>query len=371
MNATPRVLPRLARAALLAALSLGCAGREPAPSLQRYEFEAPKMGTTFRLVFYAMSKAEADAASAAAFLRIDNLEANLSDFRPDSEISGLKRLAARGPTGPIAISGELHTILNVAQRVAEESDGAFDVTVAPLVELWRTAQRREKLPRDSELEAARAHVGFRKILLDERGAVSFTEGGVRLDLGGIAKGYAADATLELLAKRGITQALVAAGGDVAVNDPPPGETGWRVELAEFDDDPAYEPKPGTEKSPRTVLSLAHAAVSTSGDRWRFVEIGGVRYSHVVDPATGIGLTRRVLATVVAPDGTTADALTKVVSLFEPARALAFVAKQKRVETRIVTLENGVPHVCTSPGFGRMIASPSPAEPAVSSLPPSK
>ena len=371
MNATPRVLLRLARAALLAALSLGCAGHEPAPSLQRYEFEAPKMATTFRLVFYAMSKAEADAAAAEAFLRIDNLEANLSDFRPDSEISGLKRLAARGPAGPIAISGELHAILLVAQQVAEESDGAFDVTVAPLVELWRTAQRQERLPTASALEAARAHVGFRKILLDERGGISFTEGGVRLDLGGIAKGFAADAALELLAKRGIKQALVAAGGDIAVNDPPPGEVGWRVELAEFDDDPTYEPKPGTEKPPRTVLSLAHAAVSTSGDRWRFVEIGGVRYSHVVDPATGIGLTRRVLATVVAPDGTTADALTKVVSLFPPERALAFVAKHAGVETRIVTLENGVPHACTSPCFGRMIAPPSPAAPAVSSLPPSK
>jgi thiamine biosynthesis lipoprotein len=362
MNVSSRSARRLLRTLLVAAALPACAAQKSAPTLQRFEYEAGKMATTFRLVFFATSRAEADAASKAAFERIDLLDANLSDFRADSEISGLKRIAAAGPTGQVAISDDLRKILRVAQRVAEDSDGAFDVTIAPVVELWRRAQRREVLPSASEIEAARMHVGFRKLVFDdERGGVRFTEGGVQLDLGGIAKGYAADATLALLAARGIPRALVAAGGDVAVSDPPPGETGWRVELAEFEDDPAFErPLGAPQTPPRTVLSLAHAAVSTSGDRWKFVEIGGVRYSHVVDPSTGMGLTRRVLATVVAPDGTTADALTKVASVFEPERALAFVAQRPGVEARIVTLQDGVPHACASPGLARMIVDPAPA-----------
>ncbi len=361
MNASSVALRKLARAALVVATTLGCSGQPPAPppSLQRYEFEAEKMATTFRLVFYAMSPAEAAAASKAAFQRIDTLESYFSDYRPDSEVSGLKRLGADAPRGPIAISPDLLAVLTVAQKVSADSDGAFDVTVGPLVELWRTAQRREALPSANAIAAARARVGWKKLLVDERGGVSFTVAAMALDLGGIAKGYAADAALAVLAAKGSTRALVAAGGDVATNDPPPGETGWRVELAEFDDDPTFEKRADAPPSARTVLLVAHQAVSTSGDRWRHVEIGGVRYSHVLDPATGFGLTRRVLATIVAPDGTTADAMTKVASIFEPERALAFVAQHPGVETRVVTLESGIARTRTSPGFAKLIAPPAP------------
>jgi thiamine biosynthesis lipoprotein len=149
---------------------------------------------------------------------------------------------------------------------------------------------------------------------------------MRLDLGGIAKGYAVDQALKTLRRKGISHALVEGGGDVAVSDAPPGKTGWRVQLAPLD---------VTNAPAARFLLLRDAAISTSGDLYQRLEIGGKRYSHIVDPHTGIGLTDHSLVSVVAPDSITADSLTKVVSVLGPERGLKFIEDTKGVAVHIM------------------------------------
>ncbi|HEV3020820.1 MAG TPA: FAD:protein FMN transferase, partial [Pirellulales bacterium] len=300
----------LAVPVLLAVLTLVCLGDEPA--LQRFTFTERHMGTLFEIVLYAPSEAVAKDAARAAFARIADLDGIMSDYRPASELMQLCKKAG-GP--PVPVSADLFDILARSQEIARLSGGAFDVTVGPVVRLWRRARRTRRLPDPDELARARARVGYDKIRLDaKQRTVQLTLEGMLLDLGAIAKGYAAEAALEVLRRYGITRALVAASGDIAAGDPPPGARGWKVGIAPLE--------PGAQPS-RYVL-LNHAAVSTAGDTEQYVEINGKRYSHIVDPQTGMGLTRRSSATVVAHDGTTSDGLDTAVSVLGARKGLALV-----------------------------------------------
>jgi thiamine biosynthesis lipoprotein len=136
-----------------------------------------------------------------------------------------------------------------------------------------------------------------------------------LDLGGIAKGYAADEAMQVLKQHGIRSALVAAGGDIVVSEPPPGSTGWTIGVAPLD---------SPEKPPTQLLLLRNAAVSTSGDAEQYVEINGKRYSHIVDPKTGVGLTGHSSVTIVAPNGTSSDSLATAVSVLGPEQGLEVI-----------------------------------------------
>jgi len=206
-------------------------------------------------------------------------------------------------------------VLQRAQEVSRRCDGAFDVTVGPVVRLWRRSRRTQQLPDPEQLAQARELVGYEKVRLNEKDrSVQLTQAGMQLDLGGIGKGYAADAALKVLKQHGITRALVAAAGDIAVSGPPPDTPAWKV---------AIHPLDPEQKSSR-FLSLRHAAVSTSGDTEQFVEIGDKRYSHIVDPKTGMGLVGRMSATVLAKDGTASDSLAKVVCVLGPERGLKLI-----------------------------------------------
>jgi len=300
----------LALPVLLAAATLVCLGNEP--TLQRFTFTERHMGTLFEIVLYAPSEQVARDAARAAFARIAELDGIMSDYRAASELMQLSKKAG-GP--PVPVSADLFDILARAREISRLSGGAFDVTVGPLVRLWRRARRTRRLPDPEELARARARVGYDKVRLDAKErTVQLTVDGMLLDLGAIAKGYAAEAVLEVLRHYGITRALVAASGDIAAGDPPPGARGWKVAIAPLD-------KAATES--RFVL-LQHAAVSTAGDAEQFVEIDGKRYSHIVDPHTGLGLTRRSSATVVARDGTTSDGLDTAVSVLGTRKGLALV-----------------------------------------------
>jgi thiamine biosynthesis lipoprotein len=277
-----------------------------APSLSRFTFTEPHMGTRFKIIVYATDEATAKRAVQAAFKRIAALDAMMSDYRPGSELMQLCRKAGRGP---VPVSKELFFVLSRAQEVSRLSDGAFDVTVGPIVRLWRLARRTHELPDPKELAEARALVGYQNVRLDKaKQTVQLLKAGMRLDLGGIAKGYAADEALLVLEQQGIKSALVAAGGDIGVSGPPPGAKGWKIGIAPLED---------PESKPSRYLLLHDAAVSTSGDTEQYVEINGKRYSHIVDPKTGLGLVGRQSVTVTARRGITADSLTKVVSVLGP------------------------------------------------------
>ena len=208
------------------------------------------MGTLINITLYAPDLAAAKAGADAAFQRIDALEDIMSDYQADSE---LMRLCDQPFGKPVPVSAELFDVLQRARKVSKLSGGAFDVTIGPYVRLWRFARKRKVLPTPAEIAAARAAVGWQKLRLDERArTVTLLVPNMRLDLGSIGKGYAADEALRILKGRGIDRALVAASGDIAIGNPPPGQRGWKVGIATFG---------GSTNTPSCALLLHNAGIS--------------------------------------------------------------------------------------------------------------
>jgi thiamine biosynthesis lipoprotein len=288
--------------------------------LTRYEFVELHMGTLFRIVLFAPTRADADAAAHAAFARVEGVNRVFSDYDSTSEV----RRLTRQPVGsPVPVSAELFELLTRAQAFASASDGAFDVTVGPIVQLWRRARRTRVLPAEHERREALGAVGYRHLVLDPaQQTVTLGVRGIQLDFGGIAKGAAADAALAELRRRGLTRALVAAGGDLALGDPPPDASGWEIEV---------EHLRGAVGRLSRGRRFANCGISTSGDGAQFVEINGVRYAHIVDPRTGLGLIGRPQVTVVAPTATDSDALATAVYVLGEARGRTLVAGRAGVE----------------------------------------
>jgi FAD:protein FMN transferase len=290
-------------AAALAGLALlgGCAG----PALERFEFARVCMGVRATIVLYAPDNARAQAAAADAFAEIARLDAMMSDYRPASELS---LLGGPRPARDREVSAELAHVLAESVRLAHATGGAFDPTVGPLAALWREALRLGRLPDADALAKARAATGYGLVhVLGRR--VTLAAPGMRLDLGGIAKGYAAEHAARRLRALGLPRCLVSLAGDVYAGQPPPGASAWRVEV---------RPEEGGEAI--GTLAIRDAAVSTSGDSAQFVEIDGVRYSHIIDPRTGLGVTRRRAVTVIARRGAAADALATALCVMEPGAA---------------------------------------------------
>ena len=311
---------------LVGALLATCSSHTAvAQSLGRYHFERGLMGTRFGIVLYAPDSTSAHRAARQAFERIEDLDQRLSDYDPESEVS--RRAGTAGTDRWVRVSDDLWLALAAAKRFAARTDGAFDVTVGPLTRLWRWGARRGILPTAEQLAGARASVGDTMLLLAEPDrTVLLAVSGMRLDLGGIGKGYAADAALELLRYIGFDRALVDAGGDIVAGAAPPDRAGWRVEISTVDESGQMISK---------VRSLAHAAVATSGDTYQFFEIDGTRYSHIVDPRTGTPLSVRRVVTVFAPSGTEADALASALSVMGPAKGLAAIEKIPDVTAQLI------------------------------------
>lgn len=268
----------------------------------------------------------------------------MSDYQADSELM----LLCDKPAGkPVPVSADLFLILERAQKVSEISGGAFDVTIGPYVRLWRFARKKKVLPTEAELKAAAPALGYKKLRLDRHArTVTLLVANMRLDLGGIAKGFAADEALLVLKGRGVNRALVAASGDIAIGDPPPGKKGWTVGISAID---------AHNNETTTNVMLANAGISTSGDTEQFVEIGGRRYSHIIDPTTGLGLTNRVQATVIARDATTTDAMATTVCVLGPKRGIAAIEKTPHAAALILTKGDSWHETFVSRGFKQFLS----------------
>jgi thiamine biosynthesis lipoprotein len=316
---------------------LGC--RAP---LERVQVEGPAMGTTFRVVLYARDGEAARAAAEAALERVRALELIFSDYSEDSEA---RRLAARAPV-VARVSPELLELTELALEVGARTGGAFDVSVGPLTRLWRRAVRQGTAPDPAQLAAARAAVGLERIAVDRAaGTLELRASGMRLDYGGIAKGYALDAALAELGRRGFERALVDGGGDVAAGAPPPGEAGWLVAIA----DPSG--------APARAVRLAHAALATSGDLARGGEVDGVPRSHLVDPRSGLALMGRPrVASALAPSGALADALASALLLLAPDAWERAVEGLPGVAGRLVEDLGGGSRVWATAEFPRFVSS---------------
>ena len=253
------------RTSRLTALAVAVVAAAAAPGDAPITLTQPVMGTLARITVHAASGDRVSQAMRAAFDRLRELDARFSDYDPQSELS-------RNPAHP---SRDLRAILALAEDLRVRTGGAFDHRAGALTKLWRESRRHRRLPMADEIEAARL------------GPISY-------DLGGIAKGFAAEAALHVLKRAGFRRAMVAISGDLCLGDAPPGRDGWQITVS-----------PGAAKR---TLTLRNLCVSTSGDAEQFFEAGGTRYSHIIDPRSGEAVSWQIGATVIAPRGAAADAL---------------------------------------------------------------
>ncbi len=266
----------------------------PSPaSAASFPAECPLMGTLFKITTHISDQPLAVKATNEAFAVAEKINSVASDYIADSELLSFSKL----PHGiPHPVSATLFPLLLQAQHFASKTKGNFDPTLGPMTKLWRESRRRKALPTPEKLTAAIAASGYEKLILSEADrTLIFTVPGMRLDLGGIAKGQAADAMLAVFKKHGLPRTSITCGGDVRVGDPPPGKDHWTIAIK-------------TTGEPKPPLELVNAAVSTSGDLHQFIEIDGKRYSHIIDPRSGLGLTQNATATIVAESSAAADAL---------------------------------------------------------------
>lgn len=297
------------------------------------------MGTQFRIVLYSTDPQSGRAAADAALDRIDQLEDILSDYQADSELSLLRE---HSPGTPVKVSQDLFEVLWLSQKLSLATLGAFDVTMGPFTRLWRFSRKRGTLPSATDVAQARREVGFEKLELDKSNrTVTMTVPGMRLDVGGIAKGYSADQALKKLKSMGFDRVLVAASGDIAFGNPPPGKKGWTVAIA----------RPGQGDTPLgDTLTLHNAGISTSGDTEQFIVIDGVRYSHILDPWTGLGLTNQVQATVVAPCASLSDPLATALRILGPQRGFKALKNFPGTEALVTTYDHEKTEITQTKGF---------------------
>ena len=265
----------------------------------RLESSADAMGSTYSLVLYGEDRARLEMASEEAFDEVRRLDRMLSNYRPESEWSQVNRYAAEGP---VKVSAELFQLLSACVEYSRQSEGAFDISVGPLMKVWGFYKGSGRLPQKPEVLAALDKVGYRNILLDASNkTVRFAREGVELDPGGIGKGYAVDRMVDVLRRDGIESALVSASGSsIYALGAPPGEAGWKVRIR----DPKDEAKTVTE------VTLKNESMSTSGNYEKFFWAEGKIYSHIMDPRTGYPSTGMLSASVITPLTLDSEAWTK-------------------------------------------------------------
>ena len=289
------------------------------------------MGTFARVVAVANHSSVANSAVEAAFAELRNVDKLMSDYKSDSEISRVNRDAFRSP---VKVSNATFEVLQKAIYFSELSDGAFDVTVGPLVDIWRQAAEANSIPTEAELQQAGSKVGYEKLLLDANEmSVRFDAEGMRLDLGGIAKGYAIDKAIEAMQKEGAIGGMVDIGGDIrCFGVPTKGKTHWLIGLQ--DPNKAQDWLAAGETS--LVLKLRDEAIATSGDYRRFVLVDGQKYSHIVNIKTGRGSKGLSSVTIICKNAIDADALATAVSVMGPQKALAMIEKLPDAEAILIS-----------------------------------
>lgn len=299
-------------------------------SPKRFEYDDVQMGVPVRLVLYTESEEKANSTANAVFESFKKLNDIMSDYDSDSELSRISQISndahdRDGTATWVPVGDDLFAVLKASKHYGEISDGAFDITVSPLVRLWRRSRRQRELPKKRYLDQYKELVGVHLWEIDdETRSVRLLKRGMRLDLGGIAKGYAIDRAFEICKERGISSVLIDAGGDIRIGEAPPEK--WKIEMK-------------NAESGKKLLFLENIAMATSGDAFQYVEIDGVRYSHLIDPKTGLGLTRSSTVSVIAPTAMQADVLASAVTVLGPKKGLELIDAQKNVSAMIFLHED--------------------------------
>ena len=265
----------------------------------RYESSAQKLGTTFRVTCFPSDTLQGALLMEQVWKKVDSLDQVLSDYREDSEVTRLSLSAGKHQW--IKVSDSLWDVLMIAQKIARQSEGVFDVTIGPLSKLWRRAFRRNIMPDPDQIEKAKSLVNYKWLLMrTEDQSVQLLRSGMRLDLGGIANGYILDRIYNDLSSQGMDRVLVDGGGDLYVGGLPMDRPSWKITW--------------DGQEPSEVTSYTYRAVASSGDHYRYIEDHGIRYSHIIDPRSGYGITDNHHVVIAAPNCMLADALASTVSI---------------------------------------------------------
>ncbi len=283
------------KSSLLLAIWLSCTNAQP--KLIRYEDSRISMACTYSIVAYGTEEEKLKQAVSAAFDEVDRIDRLMSHYKPDSPLSKLNRDAAKHP---VKTDAELFAFIAECVRYSRTSNGAFDVTVGPLMKAWGFFRGEGRMPSEAELQAVRLKIGWQHLRLNAQDqTIQFDCEGVELDLGGIAKGYAVDRVVALFKQQGITRALINAGGStIFALGAPPESDAWAIELQDPLD---------ARKIARTVR-LRDQALSVSGRAEKFFELNGKRYSHIMNPRTGRPVMNVLSVAVITKTGTAGDAL---------------------------------------------------------------
>ena len=277
------------------------------------------MGTQFTIVAYGADARFLAQVANEAFEEIDSLDAQMSNYKAESELSRINREAARGT---VLVEPRLFQLLEDSLRFGRETDGAFDITIGPLMKAWGFFRGQGRLPASAELAAVMKRVGYRHVHLEhEQRTVRFDAEGVELDLGGIAKGYAVDRVAGILRSYGVRAALISSGtSSIYALGAPPGERAWRVTLR----DPFHADKAGD------VLDLRDYSFSASGNYERFFKLGGKVYSHIMDPRSGRPVMDMLSTAVLAPLAVESDALSTSFFVLGVERSRQYLARHPRL-----------------------------------------
>ncbi len=285
------------------------------------------MGTRITVELWSEDRTKADQAIDAVLDEMRHIDESMSTYKPTSEVS---QVNAKAADGPMKISKELFDLLVTAKQYSVLTDGAFDITYASVGYMYDF--RKHVHPDDAQIGKALPAVNYRHVLLDPKNqTVQFSQQGVRIDLGGIAKGYSVDKGIEVLQSFGFTRAYVSAGGDSRIIGDRFGKP-WMVGIR--------DPRKG-EGSVITKIPLADAAISTSGDYERFFEENGVRYHHIIDPRTGHSASKVRSATVIGPYATRTDGLSKTAFVLGPEKAMEIYNRIDDIDAIIVKLDGTV------------------------------
>jgi thiamine biosynthesis lipoprotein len=270
-----------------------------APEIVKVERSMDAMGATWTVAIYSADRFKADSTIDDAFDEVRRLDHLLSNYRPDSEWSKVNREAA---SGPVKVSEELFNLLSACQEYSRESDGAFDITVGPLMKVWGFYKGTGRFPHRDEIRTAMGRIGWRKVTLDPAArTIRFEVSGMELDPGGIGKGYAVDRMAAILKQHGVTSALISGGtSSIYAIGTPPDEKGWKVSVRD----------PKDARKTVQDFYLKDESMSTSGNYEKFFMAGGKMYSHIMDPRTGYPSQGMLSVSVIAPRTIDSEAWTK-------------------------------------------------------------
>jgi thiamine biosynthesis lipoprotein len=314
----------------------------PASAGLKHEDSRVSMGCVYTIVVYGRDMEPLRDATAAALDEVDRIDRLMSHYKSESQLSLVNREAANSP---VKVDPELFDFIAECLLYGRESEGAFDITVGPLMKAWGFFRGEGRMPTDAELADARNRIGYQHVILNQKeGTIHFDKAGVELDLGGIAKGYAVDRAVAVLKRHGVSSALVSAGGStIYALGAPPGKASWEIKVQD----------PVDQNRIAMAVRLKDQAFSVSGSYEKFFELDGVRYSHVMDPRTGRPVQGVLSVAVITDDGMSGDALDNVfyvlgvergrdnLSKFSASEAIFFLPDRNR-RWRMVRIQKSTP-----------------------------